>query len=105
VIGTLRYRYSKRALRDIANIYNHIFENNPAAAKRFVSMLEGKIISLAASGNSGVSRDWLAPKLRAFLYKDRCIYFRVDAGEMQIVRILHGKQQVSSELFARSDEK
>jgi toxin ParE1/3/4 len=84
VIRRPRYSYSKKALRDIAGIYNYIADDNPIAAKRLVNLLENKIISLASSGNIGVSREWLAPGLRAFPYKDRCIYFRVNDLEMRI---------------------
>ena len=100
MIRKLRFHYSKRALRDLAGIYNYLLEKDPAAAMHMVAAIENKIVSLASSGNTGVSREWLSPGLRAFPFKDRCIYFRVDAGDMQIIRILHGRQEVNSKLFA-----
>jgi len=104
VIRSLRLSISKTALRDLASIYGHVSQDNPAAAFKLVKFLEGKIKSLARSGNKGVARDWLRPGLRAFPYKQRCIYFTVDGDVLKVIRILHGKQDIDPELFASDDE-
>jgi toxin ParE1/3/4 len=104
VSGKFRYSYSKRALRDIAHIYTYIAQDNPKAAERFMAALEAKIITLATAGVSGVSREWLMDGLRAFTFRDRCIYFQIDAGEMKILRILHARQNISAEMFSPSEE-
>jgi toxin ParE1/3/4 len=53
-------------------------------------------------GLTGVSRDFI-PGLRAFSYRDRCIYFLVDNSTMTVLRILHGRQDTTSKDFPESE--
>jgi plasmid stabilization system protein ParE len=90
---------SDRALDDLADIYEFIALENPAAAERFVDSVTDKISSLASAGNRGVSRDNIAEGLRAFPFKQRCIYFRIINDEFHVLRVLHGRRDITSELF------
>jgi plasmid stabilization system protein ParE len=99
VIRSRRFSLSINAINDLINIYDYIAEKNPVAARRMLSALEAKIKSLAKSGNSGVSRDWIRPGLRAFPYRDRCIYFRVDETTLHVLRIVHGHQAINPDDF------
>jgi plasmid stabilization system protein ParE len=74
-------------------------EKNPDAAKSLVDAITAKIVTMAATGNSGVARDDILPGLRARPYKQRCIYFRVAGKEFYALRVLHGRQDVSPDLF------
>jgi toxin ParE1/3/4 len=58
---------------------------------------------LAGSGTSGVSRENLRPGLRALVYKNRIIYFRVTQDECRIVRVLHSRQDISTQSFSDDD--
>lgn len=71
-------------------------------ADRFVVDLETKMRSLAASGFSGVPRDHVAENLRAFAYRQRCFHFRIDGQELVVVRVLHGRHDLSREHFEES---
>jgi plasmid stabilization system protein ParE len=99
VIRRLIPQLSKQAQKDVAAIYRDIARDDPIAAKRLLDLIDGKISSLAASGNKGISRDWLSPGLRAFPFKNRCIYFRVLGSSMRVVRVLHGRQDVQPEML------
>jgi toxin ParE1/3/4 len=82
-------------------IYRHVLNESQSSeiADRFVVDLETKMRSLASSGFSGVPRDYITENLRAFPYRQRCFYFRIDGGEMVVVRVLHGRQDLSLEHF------
>ena len=80
-------------------IYHHIKGDNPAAAKTFLKDLTDKLHSLAASGVTGSPRDWVSGGLRAFPYRERCFYFRINDDKMIVVRVLHGKQDVTGQDF------
>ena len=90
---------SDKALQDLANIYEYVAEKNPAAANLLIDAIIEKIDSLATSRNSGVARDSLSSGLRAFPFKQRCIYFRIVGNELRVLRVLHGKQDVTAEQF------
>jgi toxin ParE1/3/4 len=63
-----------------------------------------KIQALASSGHHGAPREWISPGLRAFPYKNRCIYFRTIEGHLRVLRILHGRQDVTREMFSPAAE-
>ncbi|WP_234905972.1 type II toxin-antitoxin system RelE/ParE family toxin [Affinirhizobium pseudoryzae] len=74
-------------------------EKDIIAASRFVRQLASKIGWIAVSGFPGVSRDDLRPGLKALPFRKRCIYFRTTPDEVIILRVLHGHQDLSADLF------
>jgi plasmid stabilization system protein ParE len=103
LIRQLVPQLSKQAQRDLAAVYRDIARENPVAAARLLEELDDKINALARSGYTGVARDWLSPGLRAFPFKNRCIYFRVSGSAMRVIRVIHGRQEVTPELFENED--
>jgi len=61
---------------------------------RFVADLTAKIEWIAKTGFTGVPRDWIRPGLRAFPYRERCIYFRIEEDTLTVLRVIHGRQDL-----------
>ena len=99
MIASLRHVLTERAIDDLADIHEYVAERKPVAAEKLVIAITDKIVSLAASGNNGSPRENILPGLRAFPFRQRCIYFRVIDGDLQVLRILHGRRDVSADLF------
>lgn len=95
--------FSRMARADLRSIFKYIAAENPQAAASFVIDINLKIRSLAHSGFTGVARGEIAQALRGLPYSDRCIYFRVTDSHIYIVRILHGRQDISCEDFPESE--
>ncbi|WP_445543624.1 type II toxin-antitoxin system RelE/ParE family toxin [Agrobacterium sp. DKPNP3] len=91
-----------RALDDLLADHNYIARFNLVAARRFLEDINVKMISLARYGITGVPRSF-APNLRAFPYRDRCIYFIVDDKKMCVLRVLHGHQDISADDFKQEE--
>jgi toxin ParE1/3/4 len=72
---------------------------HPSAARAFLKDLTEKLFKLAQNGVTGFSREWISPDLRAFPYRERCFYFRIIDDAMIVVRVLHGKQDVTAQDF------
>ncbi len=87
------------AKADLTRIYRHIKRDNPKAAKIFAKDLADKLYSLAEAGITGSPRDWVSHGLRAFPYRERCFYFRIIDDKMIVIRVLHGKQDISAQEF------
>jgi plasmid stabilization system protein ParE len=83
----------------LRSIYNHLKKENPNAARTFTKDLVDKLHSLAAEGVTGSPRDWVSVGLRCFPYRERCFYFRIVDDRMMVMRILHGKQDVTTQDF------
>ena len=103
MIASRRYRYSRRALRDLVQIYKFVAKTDIIAADRLIEGIRRKVASIAKTGYTGVPRDEFAPGLRAFIFKNHCIYFQVTASHLHVIRILHGRQDISSENFFESE--
>lgn len=54
---------------------------------------------IAETGFTGAPRDWIRPGLRALPYRECCICFRIDENTVTIQRVIHGRQDVSSQEF------
>ena len=93
--------WSAAARADLRGIYRYVLSESKSTeiADRFVIDIETKMRSLAASGYTGVPRDHLAANLRAFPYRQRCFYFRINGGELLVVRVLHSRQDLTAEQF------
>lgn len=91
-----------QALNDLLADHNYIAQFNPVAARRFLDDMNVKMISLARHGITGVPRSYV-PNLRAFPYRDRCIYFVVDDKKLYVLRVLHGHQDISAEDFKQEE--
>ncbi|WP_369125077.1 type II toxin-antitoxin system RelE/ParE family toxin [Desulfogranum marinum] len=87
------------ARSDLRSIYEYIAEDNPNAADTFIRNLTGKLEHLAHTGITGSPRDWVSVGLKAFPYKGRCFYFRIIEAQLVVIRVLHGKQDVSAQSF------
>ena len=92
---------SDRALDDLADIYEYIASENPAAAERFVNSTTDKISNLASAGNRGVAREGIAEGLRTFPFKQRCVFFRIIDDVFHVLRVLHDRRDVTPELFEK----
>jgi toxin ParE1/3/4 len=73
------------------------------AASDFARDLLRKIEWIAYTGFPGSPRDGLSPGLKALPYRKRCICFRTTETAVRIVRVLHGHQNLSPDLF-KTDE-
>ncbi|OBZ96129.1 hypothetical protein ADU59_07140 [Pararhizobium polonicum] len=98
-----RFRLSEQAADDLTAIHDYIADTNPDAARRVVDSINAKIRSIAALGLTGTSRDDMRPDLRVILFRNHLIYFRVTASHLLIVRIFHGRQDLSSKDFPESE--
>jgi plasmid stabilization system protein ParE len=93
---------TKRALRDLRAHYDYIFEFNPIAAKRVLHEINRKMEWIAELGITGAPRSFI-PELRAFPFKNRCIYFTISDEAINVLRVMHGRKDISPNNFPESD--
>ncbi len=95
----MRLIITDTAKADLRGIRKHIAKNDPEIAKAFTKDLIVKLYSLADSGVTGSPRDNIKVGLRGFPYRERCFYLHIVDNKMFVVRVLHGKQDVTSQDF------
>ncbi|MGL6095570.1 MAG: type II toxin-antitoxin system RelE/ParE family toxin [Fimbriiglobus sp.] len=95
--------FSTRAADDLDQIVDYLHDRNPAAAKRFVSLLHNRLRSFASGLEVGEACPDLAPGLRHFVVERyRCVVYytpRIPGG-LFIVRILHGSRDITPAIFS-----
>jgi len=74
--------------------------DNPARALSFVVEIEATMATIAERPESFPSRDELIAGLRNARHGRYLIFFLVTAGEVQIVRVLHGARDLPRALRA-----
>jgi toxin ParE1/3/4 len=88
-------RFTVAAQRDLAGIWWYIARDNENAADRFVESLKERCERLGQNPRSGVSRDAISRGLRNIVYGEYLIFYRVARPGVRIVRVLHGRRNLS----------
>ncbi len=87
-------RRSEQAEVDLEAILTDLIEKNPAIAKRYAVEFEAKHQALAQFPEIGRLRPEIAPNLRSTLVYPYVLFYRLEQGVVQIIRILHGKMDL-----------
>lgn len=93
----MSYRLSPRALEDVEAIADYIATGDPAAASDLIARFAHRWELAAAHPYSGVGRDDLLPGLRHLIVDSYLTFYRVAGADIEIVRVLHGRRELSSE--------
>ncbi len=95
--------WSSAARRDMQGIYFHIAQLSPSSADTFTLDLYRKIQSLTELGLTGSRPPGLGNVIRVFTYRDRRFFVRVSDQSLTVLRVMHGRQNISSDDFSESD--
>lgn len=96
----MSYRLTRRAERDFVEIAEYISARSPFAAAKLVRRFIRQWEILATQPLSGQSCDELHPGARRLVMGGYIAFYRVQAGDVLILRVLHGRQDITSEDFA-----
>jgi toxin ParE1/3/4 len=89
-------RISPRASSDLIEIWSYIADDSVANADAFIDKMYETIELLASQPGSGRRREELAPGIQSFPIGRYIIFYRVVAGAIEIVRVLHGARDIEN---------
>jgi len=95
----MAYRLTRRARRDLLNIWAHIAPDNEPAADRFIDLLTHHFKVLGDFTQAGRKRDELRPGYRSFPVGEYLIFYRIAPPGVQIIHIVHGRMDLTSYPF------
>ena len=84
------------ALQDIAEVWDHIADDNLRAADRWVDHLDEQLQLLASQPRMGRVRDELSTGLRSFPFGRYVIFYAPIPGGIDVVRLLHSARDVDA---------
>ncbi len=90
------------AALDILDIWDHIADDNIAAADRRVDELDAAYSRLATQPMMGRARPELAPDLRSFPFGRYVIYYVPLPDGIDVVRVLHSARDIDGLLPGKS---
>ena len=94
---------SPEAEADLEAILDSLDQVDPKVAARYVLAFEQKSDALARFPEMGRARPEIAPNLRSTLVKPYVLFYMIVGDEVQIVRILHGKQDLKRIMQAEGE--
>jgi plasmid stabilization system protein ParE len=87
------------ARQDLRGIRRYIAETSAFYAQEFMGDLTAKIAWIAQADFTGSPRDHISPGLRAFPYRQRCIYYRSYPDRIVVLRVMHMAQDMKPQDF------
>ncbi len=88
-----------RARKDLLDIWLYIAIDNETAANVLLKRIEHAMQILALNPESGRRRPDLAPDLRSFPVGNYVVFYLPNADGVEIVRVLHARQDVLPDDF------
>jgi toxin ParE1/3/4 len=92
-----RCDFLPRAEADLEAIADYIAQDSPAPALAFVRRIRERCRALADFPYRGEARHGLQEGIRSRLVGNYVIFYRPVAGDIEVVRVLHGRQDVEAE--------
>ena len=90
----MAYRLTRRARRDVLDIWNYIARDSEPAADRFIDRLTDHFRILGDVPYAGRPRDDIRPGYRSFAVGEYLIFYRVGQPGVEIMHILHGRRDL-----------
>lgn len=92
----LDLRRTAQAEEDLINIWLYIAREDPNAANRLLKRLDARSRDLCIHPDLGPARDDIAAGFRHLVSENYIILYRKGDSYVEIVRYLHGAQNLSS---------
>lgn len=92
----MRVKWLRAALTDLDLIAAHISDDNPVAARRFVSKLLARIDKLSV--RPAIGRPGRVVGTRELVFPPYVVPYRVRGNAIEVLRIFHGAQRWPDEL-------
>ncbi len=92
----MRWRISPAAQGDLEDCWLYIARDNPEAGDRLLDTIEKKMAMLAKHPHLGRACVELGPNLHRFPAGPCVIFYRIQAGHIEIVRVLHGARDIEA---------
>lgn len=89
-----RFKISTTAAQDLEDIWSYVAKNNPRAADNLFDKLREMFAKLAKFPQMGQGRSDLALSLQSFPVRNYLIFYRIIEEGIEIVRIIHGSQDI-----------
>ncbi len=92
----MSFRLLPQAIDDIETLADHIEQDSPKAARRWVDALQLRCAALGAMPGMGVPRPDIAEGVRIFPHGNYLIIYIERGSQVDIVRVIHGMRNADN---------
>jgi toxin ParE1/3/4 len=92
----MKLRHRRSAIEDLGEIRNHIAQDHPTVAARFVTAIRARCRLLAEQPHIGRERPELRQGLRSFAIRTYVIFCRIIGNTVEIVSVVHGSRAIDA---------
>ena len=85
-----------RARSDLDDIWLHVALDSPTAADRLIDLIVARCQNLSDYPRLGPARPEIAREARMLVVGDYVVLYRIDGGDVAIVRVVHGARQLKA---------
>ena len=98
-MSRIKYRISKSAIKDLEGIWEYTFLKwSKEQADRYHNLLMNEIEFISENTSSGKSLNHVKDGYLVSYIKSHMIFFKRNEGMVEIIRILHQKMDIESNL-------
>ena len=90
---------SKQAEKDIDEILDYIYSDNPNSALALYDKIYSKFLFLTEFPTAGIKREELYFDLRSYPSDNYIIFYTTDYKRVEIRRVLHTSRNINPEFF------
>jgi len=94
---------SDQAKQDLIEIWEYIAVDSPRAADRLLQNLVNTYLRLGQTPGMGRNRSELRPNIHSIPVGNYLIFYRFDAQQVSVVRVLHGARNLRA-IFRKETE-
>jgi toxin ParE1/3/4 len=93
------FRYTSQAEADLDAITDYYAVHNPDAGLRLLDAIAARCRLVAAHPRSGRLRTDLGDGIRSVVVGRYMIFFRMASNGIDVLRVLHGARDISTDMF------
>ncbi len=90
----MNFIFAPSATRDLDRLYQYFLETNVEAGEKLFKALNQRFYNLTQFPNIGKPYAHLHPNIRGLLVEKHIIFYRVTENQVEIVRIIDGRQDL-----------
>jgi toxin ParE1/3/4 len=98
----MNFSLAPSATRDLDRLSQYFLQNNVEAGERLFNALNQQFYNLTQFPNLGKSYPHLHPNIQGLLVEKYIIFYRVTTTQIEIVRIVDGRQDLT-QLFTAEE--
>jgi toxin ParE1/3/4 len=99
----MKLRLSGAAREDLLSLWEYIAVHDELAADRYLDHVRERAMELISYPELGRPRPEIISGVRSLLCRNHLIFYRIEKGVVQVLRVLHGSMDLPSQEYSEDE--